>query len=315
MSKSKRLLELMMTVNRRRKFTAGELAQEFGVSQRTILRDLQELSELGVPLYSEAGPHGGYRVLKERILPPIAFSEEEAVGIFFAIHALRHYSSLPFEAEFTSALSKFYQYMPEDVRRRIDRMKNRVDFITPARQSESPYLSILLDAAIEQKVLRIDYDSRRKQSHREIQPLGIYTRNGLWYCPAYCFLSEDFRVFRCDRMLAVDHSPSKPIHLQDIHLNNRHLKKPVKQEVIKIFAELTSRGVEACEAEPWNEPELHVREDGTGWLEGNIAKSDLPYFANFFIGLGHEVHVKRPPELLECIQSTLSRLMAKYRDF
>ncbi len=97
MSKSKRLMELMLTVNRMRKFTVGELAREFGVSQRTILRDLQELGELGVPLYSEVGPHGGYQVLRERLLPPIAFTEEEAVSIFFAVHALRHYSSLPFE--------------------------------------------------------------------------------------------------------------------------------------------------------------------------------------------------------------------------
>lgn len=88
MSKSKRLMELMMTVNRKRRFTVKELAQEFGVSSRTILRDLQELSELGVPLYSEVGPHGGYQVLNERVLPPIAFTEEEAVSIFFASHAL-----------------------------------------------------------------------------------------------------------------------------------------------------------------------------------------------------------------------------------
>ena len=83
MNKSQRLLEMMMAVNRKRKFTVKELAGEFNVSSRTILRDLQELSELGVPLYSEVGPHGGYQVLKERILPPIAFTEEEAVAIFF----------------------------------------------------------------------------------------------------------------------------------------------------------------------------------------------------------------------------------------
>ncbi|PRZ14285.1 WYL domain-containing protein [Laceyella sediminis] len=64
MPKAKRLLELMMTVNRKRKFTVKELAEEFGVSTRTILRDLQELSELGVPLYSEVGPHGGYHVFR-----------------------------------------------------------------------------------------------------------------------------------------------------------------------------------------------------------------------------------------------------------
>ncbi len=103
MSKSKRLMELMMAVNRKRRFTVKELAREFDVSTRTILRDLQELSDLGVPLYSEVGPHRGYQVLNERMLPPIAFTEEEAVAIFFASHALRHYLYMPFETEISSA--------------------------------------------------------------------------------------------------------------------------------------------------------------------------------------------------------------------
>ena len=55
MSKAKRLNEMIMMVNRKKRFTVGELAQEFEVSKRTILRDLQELSEM-VPLYSEVGP-------------------------------------------------------------------------------------------------------------------------------------------------------------------------------------------------------------------------------------------------------------------
>lgn len=313
MPKSKRLMELMMTVNRKRKFTVRELAQEFGVSQRTILRDLQELSELGVPLYSEVGPHGGYQVLKERILPPIAFSEEEAVAIFFAIHALRHYSSLPFETESSSALRKFYQYMPNDIRDRIDQMKNRVDFVTPTRQASSPYLSILLEAAIQQKVLLIDYESRGKPSkRRQIQPIGIYTRNGLWYCPAYCYQSEGIRVFRCDRIHAAVASELKPMDLRDIHLGNRESELKGVQEGGPLFAELTKEGIQACEAEHWLVPMLHVREDGTGWVEGQLPKSGIPFFAKFFIGLGKEVKVKNPPELLDEIRRNLSELTAKY---
>lgn len=86
MAKSKRVIELMIAINQRKKFTARELADEFEVSIRTIMRDLQVLSELGVPLYTEYGPHGGYRVLRERQLPPITFSEQEAVAIFLPIN-------------------------------------------------------------------------------------------------------------------------------------------------------------------------------------------------------------------------------------
>ena len=130
MSRAKRLNEMIMMVNRKKRFTVRELAQEFGVSKGTILRDLQELSEMGVPLYSEVGPHGGYQVLNERILPPIAFSEDEAVSIFFAIHALRHYISLPFDIEYESIKKKFYLNLSGDIRDAIDKMQDRVDFVS-----------------------------------------------------------------------------------------------------------------------------------------------------------------------------------------
>ncbi|MEF3305044.1 helix-turn-helix transcriptional regulator [Paenibacillus sp. GYB003] len=314
MSKSKRLLDLMMTVNRKRKFTVKELAREFGVSTRTMLRDLQELSELGVPLYSEVGPHGGYQVLKERILPPIAFSEEEAVAMFFAAYALRHYSSLPFEAESASALNKFYLHMSGDVRDRIDQMKNRVDFVTPTRQKESPYLSILLEAAVRQQVLRIEYGAGEERACRNIQPIGIYANNGLWFCPAYCFLRNDYRVFRCDRIYSAAYADdgTEPVDLRHVHLGNKESFFRAGKHTTGLYAELSPRGVQMCEAVLWLGSHLHTREDGTGWLEGPIPRSDLAFYAKFFVGLGGEATVKSPPELIGELKRLLAEIMAKY---
>ncbi|QYR20211.1 YafY family transcriptional regulator [Paenibacillus sp. sptzw28] len=313
MSKSKRLLELMMTVNRKRKFTVKELALEFGVSTRTMLRDLQELSELGVPLYSEVGPHGGYQVLRERILPPIAFSEEEAVAMFFAVYALRHYSSLPFESESASALDKFYLHMSGDVRDRIDQMKNRVDFVTPTRQQESPFLSILLEAAIHQKVLLIEHESRGDTAGRKIQPIGIYANNGLWFCPAYCFLRKDFRVFRCDRIHSAEYdADTEPIDLRHVHLGNKESVFQKEKESVQLYVELSRSGVQMYEAVLWLSSHLHIREDGTGWLEGPIPQSDLAFYARFFIGLGNEATVKHPPELVGYMKRLFAEIMSKY---
>lgn len=172
----------------------------------------------------------------------------------------------------------------------------------------------MLDAAIRQKVLLIDYESREKRSQREIQPIGIYTRNGLWYCPAYCFQSDDIRIFRCDRIHSAAAAPSgtKPRDLRDIHLENRETVSQGSGEYVRLFAELTEEGVQTCEAEPWPVPKLHIRQDGTGWLEGNIAKRDIPFFAKFFIGLGNEATVKDSPELVDGIKRKLFELTVKY---
>lgn len=67
LSKAIRLNELRLYINRVNKFKVDDLAKEFNVSRRTILRDLEELSILGVPLISEVGANGGYQVLEEKI--------------------------------------------------------------------------------------------------------------------------------------------------------------------------------------------------------------------------------------------------------
>ncbi|RKJ34382.1 YafY family transcriptional regulator, partial [Butyricicoccus sp. 1XD8-22] len=187
---------------------------EFGVSKRTILRDMQELSEMGVPIYSETGPHGGYQVLNERILPPITFSENEAISIFFAIHALRHYISLPFDTEYESIKKKFYLNLSGDVRDSIDKMIDRVDFYSIYQREEISFLKQLLEASIEQIVLNINYEASDNSTNRSIQPIGIYARDGKWYCPAYDFFRKDYRVFRCDRIKQVKYDEkTQPINL------------------------------------------------------------------------------------------------------
>lgn len=313
MSKSKRLMELMMTVNRMRKFTVKELADQFSVSPRTILRDLQELSELGVPLYSEVGPHGGYQVLRERILPPIAFSEEEAVAMFFASHALRHYLSLPFEAESSAALQKFYYYMPGDVRDRIDQMKNRVDFLTHTRRQKSAFLGILLEAAVEQRVVTIQYGTKRGLSQRNIQPVGIYASNGFWYCPAYCFLRHDFRLFRCDRIKSAAVSEDiAPLDHRHIHLGNWRAQGADQIAYMKIVAELTREGVQRAEAELWPSPRFELREDGSGRIIHEVPANDVEYFAHYFLGLGMEATVLKPQPLIDRMKALLSEITARY---
>ncbi|BAH43818.1 putative transcriptional regulator [Brevibacillus brevis NBRC 100599] len=315
MAKSKRLIEIMMAVNKKKSFNAKQLASEFGVSTRTIMRDMQELSALGVPFYSEVGPNGGYKMLNERMLPPVAFTEGEALAVFFASHALRHYANLPFEAETDSVLRKFYSYMSEDIRDRIDRMRERFDLVTPMRHTSTPYLSLLLDAAIDQKVVRIEYESKQDKRLRDVQPIGIYASNGFWYCPAYCFHRRDFRLFRCDRVRSVELIERKAVDLTQVHTGNWDSYIEEESPAMELYVELTATGVQRCESELWpaHKMQIHVREDGTGWLGHRIPTSSLPFFGHFFIGLGTDAKVKAPDELIHVMREMLDKLMAQYQ--
>ena len=316
MSKSKRLLELMMTVNRKRKFTVRELAEECGVSTRTILRDLQELSELGVPLYSEVGPHGGYQVLRERILPPIAFSEGEAVAMFFAYQSLQHYGALPFEAEAESALKKFYHFLPSDVKQRIDGMQDRVSFWTAKRPQPTPFLKTLLDAAVNARTVTIDYDSRSGTSTRDIQPIGVYAENGFWYAPSYCLRSGEHRLFRVDRILAAavkesDDADRRAFTLK-VWLSDHPEEPPTSADLLPLRVTLTRDGVRQAEATRWLHASIQHQEDGTGFIDTCYIKKETRYVGNVLFALGPEAKVEEPQEIIDHIRSRIDAMSRLY---
>ncbi|TCJ03760.1 helix-turn-helix transcriptional regulator [Cytobacillus praedii] len=313
MSKAKRLNEMIMMVNRRKRFTVKELAQEFGMSKRTILRDLQELSEMGVPLYSESGPFGGYQVLNERILPPIAFNEGEAISIFFAIHALRHYISLPFDSEYESIIKKFYLNLSGDIRDTIDKMKNRVEFVSVYQQEETPYIKQLLEVSIKQEIVIVGYEINGEITYRSIQPIGIYANEGKWYCPSYCFLRKDYRVFRCDRIKTIELDENTvPIDLSTIYLTNRFSLINRNKETYQLHVELTDKGVDKYKSTKWPNIELSKRKDGTGFLKGMILKSDTAFFTEFFINYSEDAMVKSPSELVDSIKEKLHTTLKQY---
>lgn len=312
MHKAQRLIQLIMKVNERKKFTIQEMAEECGVSRRTMIRDLMELSELGVPLYSETGPSGGYRVLREKVLPPISFTEHEAIALFFACQSLRNYKALPFKNEVNTALDKFFYYLSSELKKKIESMQQRLIFWVPPHELNVPFLKELLEAALEQHVVTILYEASTSKS-RVIQPLGIYTMNGLWYCQGYCFLAEDYRVFRVDRVK--DFSLDADQNLK-LNMTNEHIKSwimPTNEDnMLDLEVDLTPEGVRRCQSEVWLSQWLKVEDDGFGTIRTKINTSFTPWIVHFFLGLGMEANVKHPQVVREQIKNKLQELIKQY---
>ncbi|WP_010500341.1 helix-turn-helix transcriptional regulator [Paenibacillus elgii] len=312
MHKAQRLIQLIMLVNERRKFTIQELADECGVSRRTMIRDLMELSELGVPLYSEVGSKGGYRVLREKVLPPISFTEHEAIALFFACQSLRNYKSLPFNNEVDSALQKFFHYLSSELKRKIERMRQRLVFWVPPHELEAPFLKELLEAALEQRVVAIVYEAASRRE-RMIQPLGLYTMNGLWYCQAYCFLAEDYRVFRVDRVkdFTQEADQSRRLDTTEEDIQTWILRTD-EGKALELEVDLTPEGVRRCQSDLWLSRSIELREDGSGTIRTMMSASYASWAVHFFLGFGTEANVKRPQAVREQIQSKLREMINQY---
>nr|WP_229750782.1 WYL domain-containing protein [Paenibacillus nasutitermitis] len=159
------------------------------------------------------------------------------------------------------------------------------------------------------------YESKQHKQSRDVQPIGIYASNGFWYCPAYCFHRRDFRLFRCDRGRSVELSKLEAVNLTQVHTGNWDSYIEEKGPVVELYVELTATGVQRCESELWpaHKIQIHVREDGTGWLGNQIPASSLPFFGQFFIGLGTDSNVKAPDGLIRVMREMLDKLRAQYR--
>lgn len=152
MSKSQKLFDLIAYVNMKRSFTANDVAKEFGISVRTAHRYLLELDTMGIPLYTEPGRNGGYRVLSNRMLPPLIFSEDEALAIFFAFQSLQYYKSLPFEVNIASVSRKLFLGLPADAKPQIENLKSTLAFWRRKREIETPQLKRLIQKAVQKKL-------------------------------------------------------------------------------------------------------------------------------------------------------------------
>ncbi|VIB43726.1 DeoR family transcriptional regulator [Clostridioides difficile] len=308
MSRAERLIELMITINAKRSFTAGELAEEFSVSKRTILRDLQVLESVGFPLYSKVGAAGGYHVLKERILPPITFSESEVKSIFFAYQSLEYYNDLPFEQETISVLKKFLNCIPNDIQYNIENMRRKLVFWTPDRHCSTPLLKELFNIVMNEFTIKIEYSSKQKNSIRTIVPIGLYAMNGLWYCPAYCIKSESVKEFRADRIvkiLSIENLSNKKYKvLSSIHDYLKNMEVGIDYH-IKI--NLTDEGVKRCETEFLLARGLKILSKG-GYIDMYIPKSTLNWVAEYFLTFGKNATIIEPIELKHSIKSKVLEL-------
>ncbi|MCY0944979.1 MULTISPECIES: helix-turn-helix transcriptional regulator [Streptomyces] len=177
--------------------SARWLAERFGVSTRTIERDLSALQQSGVPLYAEPGRSGGYVVDKDHTLPPLTVTPSEAAALAVALHGL---SGTPFAADARSALHKVFAVMPQRERQAARELAARVRLaVNPVRPSALPHT--LLEALASRRLLHLCYaDARGEEvTDRTVEPLG-FLGGDHWYLIGWCRARSAVRGFRLDRI-------------------------------------------------------------------------------------------------------------------
>ena len=201
MRRADRLFAIVQYLRGRRLTTAAQLAQWLEVSERTIYRDIADLSASGVPVDGEAGV--GYRIRVGFDLPPLMFTFDELDALVIGARFVESWGGPALASGARSALAKIAAALPNDKRIALERTRLFAPgfFIDP-RPGER--LDALRHAIVERRFTDLDYkDSGGQATQRRVRPLGLYFWGDAWTLGAWCELRRDFRNFRLDRIEAV----------------------------------------------------------------------------------------------------------------
>jgi predicted DNA-binding transcriptional regulator YafY len=314
MARTARLLELLITLRTRPRFTVAELTEVFGVSRRTMLRDLHALSEMGVPLAATPGPHGGYRLIADRRALPLTLTSDEAIGIALSYDSFLQYAQSPFAAQSLSAITKLRNALPPDVVAELDRIGRHIAVIERPRSYRAPFLADLLGAAVDGAHLRVVYDSSSGIGERTIYPHGLYAADGFWYCACYDYKRAANLSLRADRFISLERvamtDHPAPIAVRD-WLRTVESFDGHEEEGLRVRARVTARGLKRFELSSFA-GEITPDGAGGGTLDSLIPATEIDYFARQFLAVGAEIVVEAPPELVTALREQARLVLAQY---
>lgn len=200
MDKTERLFSVMDALRRhRRPVTAAQLAEEQGVSVRTLYRDIQTLIGLGAPIDGEAGV--GYMLRPGFFLPPLMFTPEELEALVLGARWVQAQPDAGLAGAAKNALGKIATASPDDLR---DRIKDTGLWPVLMRGplEPTPVLGLVRAAMRDEKALHIAYaDEGGRESDRDIWPVQLAYYEGKQIVVGWCCMREAFRNFRTDRIV------------------------------------------------------------------------------------------------------------------
>lgn len=207
------LLELLQTHDR---LSGAEIARRLEVDRRTVRRYITVLEDMGIPVTTEQGRHGGYMLVAGFRLPPLMFTDEEALVIALGLLSVRETGLAETGAAVESVQAKLERVMPALLKSRLRGISDNIRLITPRRQNaaQRSLLLKLIEAAQNSQRVRMIYCSPRdERMQRELDPYGLVFRERYWYVSGYCHLRAALRSFRLDR-------------LSDLEILPHHFEKP-----------------------------------------------------------------------------------------
>ncbi len=318
--RASRLLSILTTLQARGRVTATELAAACEVSLRTIYRDVEALGAAGIPVQSERGSEGGYRLLDGYRTRLNGLSAREAEALFM-IGLSGPATDLGLGSVMAAAHDKLLSAMPASLRAGAEQMRMRFHLDAPtwfAQAEQPPHLRPIAGAVWEQRPVRIRYQSWHAEKTRVVEPLGIVLKGGAWYLVGQ--VDGGARTYRISRIL-------------DLDILDRRFERPAAFDLESYWKAGTQRleedlhrnqatvrlsplGVRMIEAflSPFVQAAIRLEDDADadGWRKAVMPVGSTRQACAALLPFGAEVEALEPPELRDMMIAMATAMKALY---
>ncbi|MDP3656768.1 MAG: WYL domain-containing protein [Brevundimonas sp.] len=319
--RASRLLSILLLLQTRGRMTAEALAAEFEVSVRTIYRDIDQLSAAGAPVYADRGRSGGFQLMDGYRTRLTGLTDAEAETLFLG-GLSGPAAQMGFSGAVTTMQLKLLAALPPERQAAAERLAGRFH-LDPVGWFQSPdeadRLPVIAQAVWTCRRITVRYESWKGEVTRELEPLGLILKAGLWYLAARSAEGRrrEPRTYRVSNILELtvgEATFERPAAFDlaawwtgtsrrfeaDIFTGTATLR--VSKAGLKRLARL---GLEqariAVEADPVD-----------GWVELSVPIESVDHAAWDFLRLGPEAEVMAPPELRTAVAALTARMAARY---
>jgi predicted DNA-binding transcriptional regulator YafY len=308
-----RVLTVLELLQSRSRLSGAELAERLEVDRRTVRRYIGTLQDLGVPVEAEQGRYGGYRLRPGYKLPPMMFTEDEALALIFGLLVSRRVG-LGDAAPVEGALAKIDRVLPDRLRGRVQAVQGTLTF-TPirgiGRMADPDKLLTLSAAAQDNRRVWMRYRAGDDETQRDIDPYGVVHHRGRWYVVGWCHLREDVRMFRLDRMLALEPRNdvfARPFDFDSAAFVLQSLATLPWGWPIEVLLELP-----LAEAQRRLEPDLGTLEEIPSGVLLRTRVDNLDWFARLLVQVGCTFRIQHPQELRDAVRRLARELSRQAR--
>ncbi|GLX67232.1 helix-turn-helix transcriptional regulator [Paenibacillus glycanilyticus] len=315
MNKTDRHLAILLELQRSKVVKAEDLASLFETSVRTIYRDIQALSEMGIPVFGAPGQ--GYSLMEGYFLPPIGFSAEEAVALLMGADFIEQRLDGDYASVAKAVKSKIEAVLPETVREESIRVRETMRLLSAGEPRtglhEKERLRLVRRAILERRKISFSYKKKtpeadgNRESVREVEPYGLAFVQGNWTLIGHCGLRQDIRHFRLSRMaelVALDTPFAMPDgfnlnHYRPQDDRNEHIWLRANPEIADKIAESGQFYIESAEE----------REDGL-WVQLRVRTPEE--VLSLILSWGGDVEVMEPESLRSRVREEAEKMFKRY---